>query len=265
MPLEPRPRGRLWLGVAGKGGAGKSVLAGTLARVLARRGHPVLAIDSDPMPGLAHSLGVPEPDTPLLMQAAAKPEKGPWQLRAGVGPASVVRHYTTLAPDGVRLMQLGKADKDGLNSVMGSVSAFLQVVRRLHEAKSLYGWAIVGDLPAGPRQPAAGFSPYAAVYVVVVEPTSQSAMTGRRVARIARGPLGADVLFVASKISGPDERRRVERLLGEPVDFEVPADPAVTDAERRRVAVLDVAPDSPVVRAVERLADTIEQRALEGP
>lgn len=263
MPLVPRPTAPLWIGVAGKGGSGKSVLSGTLARVLARRGHRVLAIDSDPMPGLTQSLGVPEPDAPLLMQAAEKPEKGPWRLRPGVGPATVVRRYTTPAPDGIRLMQLGKADKDGLNAVQGSVNAFLQVVRRLHEAKSMYPWAIVGDLPAGPRHLAAGFSPYASLYVVVVEPTSQSAMTGRRVARLARGPLGADVIFVASKISGPDERRRVERLLGEPVDFEIPADPAVIEAERRHVAVIDAAPSSPVVRAVQRLADSLEQRTLE--
>jgi CO dehydrogenase maturation factor len=265
MPLQPRPTGRLWIGVAGKGGAGKSVLSGTLARVLAQRGHRVLAIDSDPMPGLAHSLGVPEPDAPMLMRAAEKPEKGPWRLRVGIGPATVVRRYTTPAPDGIRLMQLGKADKDGLTPVQGSVNAFLQVVRRLHESKSMYDWAIVGDLPAGPRHLAAGFSPYASLYVVVVEPTSQSAMTGRRVARLARGPLGADVIFVASKISSPDERRRVERLLGEPVDFEIPADPAVAEAERSHVAVIDAAPSSPVVRAVQRLADTIEQRTLEAP
>jgi CO dehydrogenase maturation factor len=263
MPLQPRPTAPLWIGVAGKGGAGKSVLAGTLARVLARRGHRVLAIDSDPMPGLAHSLGVAEPDAPLLMQAAEKPEKGPWRLRPGIGPMTAVRRYTTPAPDGVRLLQLGKAGNDGLTPVTGSVNAFLQIVRRMHEAKSLYSWAVIGDLPAGPRHLAAGFSPYAGLYVVVVEPTSQSAMTGRRVARLARGALGADVIFVASKISDREERRRVERLLGEPVDFEVPADPAVADAEARHVAVIDAAPSSPVVRAVQRLADTIELRTLE--
>ncbi|MBA3747404.1 MAG: AAA family ATPase [Solirubrobacterales bacterium] len=265
MPLQPRPTAPLWIGVAGKGGSGKSVLSGTLARVLARRGHRVLAIDSDPMPGMAHSLGAGEPETPKLMQAVEKPEKGPWRLKAGLGPMTVVRRYTTPAPDGIRLMQLGKADKDGLNSVQGSVNAYLETVRRLHEAKALYEWAIVGDLPAGPRHLAAGFSPYAGLYVVVVEPTSQSAMTGRRVARLARGPLGADVIFVASKIGDPEQRRRVERLLGEPVDFEIPADRAVLDAERRLVAVFDAAPDSPIVRAVERLADTIEQRTQEGP
>ncbi|MBW3609479.1 MAG: hypothetical protein KY463_14255, partial [Actinobacteria bacterium] len=171
MPLEPRPRGALWIGVAGKGGSGKSVLAGTLARVLGRRGYPVLAIDSDPMPGLAHSLGVREPETPLLMEAAEKPEKGPWRLKPGVGPMTVVRRYTTPAPDGVRMLQLGKAGKDGLNPVTGSVNAFLGTVRRMHEARSLHDWAVVGDLPAGPRQLAAGFSPYARIYVVVVEAT----------------------------------------------------------------------------------------------
>jgi CO dehydrogenase maturation factor len=264
MPLEPRPGGRLWLAVAGKGGAGKSVISGTLARVLARRGHRVLAIDSDPMPGMAQSLGIPEPDTPpLLMQAAEKPETGPWRLKRGIGPVAVTRRYTTCAPDGVRLLQLGKADKDGLAPVNGSVSAFLQTVRRMHEAPSLYDWAIVGDLPAGPRQPAAGFSPYARLYVVVVEPTSQSALTGRRVARIARGPLGADVLFVASKTTGSGDRRLVERLLGERVDLDVPADPAVRQAERDLRAVIDAAPHAPVVHAVQRLADIIEARTLE--
>ncbi len=261
LPLEPRPGGRLWLAVAGKGGSGKSVISGTLARVLARRGHRVLAIDSDPMPGMAQSLGVPEPATPpLLMQAAEKPENGPWRLRPGIGPVTVARRYTTPAPDGVRLLQLGKADKDGLAPVTGSVNAFLETVRRMHEARSLYDWAIVGDLPAGPRQPAAGFSPYARLYVVVVEPTSQSALTARRVARIARGPLGADVLLVASKTTGPRDRRRVERLLGEKVDLEVPRDECVNDAERRPQAVIDAAPRSPLVQAVERLADMVQAR-----
>ena len=263
MPLEPRPRGPLWIGVAGKGGAGKSVLSGTLARELGRRGHTVRAIDSDPMPGLAHSLGVEEPEAPLLMQAAEKPEKGPWRLKSGIGPMTVVRKYTTPAPDGVRMLQLGKADKDGLAPVNGSVNAFLDTVRRMHEAPPLYEWAIVGDLPAGPRQLGAGFTPYARVYIVVVEATSQSAMTGRRVARLARGPLGADVIFAGSKIASDEERARVERLLGEKVDIVIPADQAVRDAEARGVAVIDAAPESPVVRAVQQLADIIEQRGME--
>ena len=260
MSGEERPP--LWMATAGKGGSGKSVLTGTLARVLAGRGHRVLAVDSDPMPGLAHSLGVPEPDVTALLDAAVKPEGERWRLKPGVGPARAVSRYTTPGPDGIRLLQLGKADKDGLLPVMGAVNAFLHVVRRMDEARSLRRWTVVGDLPAGPRHPAAGFSPYARLYIVVVEATSQSALTARRVARIAREHRDADVLFVATKVRGPADRDRAERLLGEPVHHELPLDPAVVDAERRGLAVIDAAPGSPLVRAVEGLADLVEARRL---
>src|SRR5262245_20914202 len=44
--------------VAGKGGAGKTTIAGTLARVVALRGQSVVAIDDDSNPNLALTLGV---------------------------------------------------------------------------------------------------------------------------------------------------------------------------------------------------------------
>jgi CO dehydrogenase maturation factor len=45
--------------VAGKGGSGKTSISGTMARVLAREGHRVLAIDADSNPNLALTLGIP--------------------------------------------------------------------------------------------------------------------------------------------------------------------------------------------------------------
>nr|MDQ6928786.1 AAA family ATPase [Actinomycetota bacterium] len=47
------------LAMVGKGGVGKTSISGTLARLLARRGRRVLAIDGDPNPNLALTLGVP--------------------------------------------------------------------------------------------------------------------------------------------------------------------------------------------------------------
>lgn len=45
--------------VAGKGGSGKTSISGTMARVLARDGQRVLAIDADSNPNLALTLGIP--------------------------------------------------------------------------------------------------------------------------------------------------------------------------------------------------------------
>jgi CO dehydrogenase maturation factor len=71
--------------VVGKGGAGKSLVAGTLARLLARRGWPVLALDSDVLPGLTFSLGAEAPAVPPLEDAAVRDEDGRWRLRKGIG------------------------------------------------------------------------------------------------------------------------------------------------------------------------------------
>lgn len=43
--------------VAGKGGSGKTTIAGTLARVVADRGQRVVAIDDDSNPNLALTIG----------------------------------------------------------------------------------------------------------------------------------------------------------------------------------------------------------------
>ncbi len=44
--------------IAGKGGVGKTSISGTMARLLARDGHRVLAIDGDSNPNLALTLGI---------------------------------------------------------------------------------------------------------------------------------------------------------------------------------------------------------------
>ena len=253
----------LWIAVAGKGGVGKSVVSGTLARTLARRGHKVLAVDSDPMPGLTRSLGIEEPAVPPLMEAAIKPEGERWRLKPGIGPARAISRFSTPAPDGVRLLQLGKAGKDGLIPINGAVNAFLRVVHGLEKTPSLHRWTIVGDLPAGPRHPAAGFAPYAKLYVILVEAGSQSALTARRVARIAREHRGAEVLLVANKVAGEHDLERIECLVGEPASLAIPADEAVMQAERGGGALLDTAPDSPAVAAIGRLADALEARRLQ--
>ena len=244
------------LAVVGKGGAGKSVIAGTMARLLARRGHTVLALDSDLMPGLAYSLGLGPDHDASLADAAERDERGRWRLRKGIGPVRAVQRYAKPAPDGVRLLQCGKQGADGLEPIMGSIRACYAVIHRLEEARALGDWDIVGDLPAGPRQPAFDWAPYADTFLVVAEPSYKSALTARRTARIVRSR-GRRTLLVANKVAGAAERHRVGELVGEEPFAAVPADEAVASADRRGVALIDDAPSSPAALAIERLVDDL--------
>ena len=248
--------------VAGKGGSGKSAIAGTLARMWARRGHRVLALDSDPMPGLAISLGLGALTDAMLNDAAERDPDGKWRLKKGIGPARAVTRYASIAPDGVRFLQFGKADDSGLASVTPSLNALYQVIHRLARPRALPDWTIVGDLPAGPRQTAFDWAPYAEAMLVVVEPTWQSVVTARRIARIARSRRRGEVLVVANKASHPDDEEFIAARMGEPPYAVLPGDPDVRAADRSGVAPIDGAPRSPFVRAVEDLADALERRSL---
>lgn len=254
----------LRLAVVGKGGSGKSVVAGTLARLLARRGHRVLALDSDTLPGLSISLGADVPDDAPLNAAAERNEKGRWHLVKGVGAARAVQRYATDAPDGVRLLQLGKTDRRGLAPNRASHNAFYQVVHRLDDVRSLNDWVILGDLPAGPRQTAFNWAPYARHFLLVVEPTWQGMLTARRIVRIARLQRDdARFSLIVNKVTPESDVARAEQFLGVPLLGTVPADDDVRAAERAGVALLDAAPESEAVKAIARLADALDASSID--
>lgn len=246
----------------GKGGSGKSAIAGTFARALARRGEPVLTIDSDPMPGLAFSLGLDRSDTPLpedLVVERKEGETGPrWRLRPGLTALDVVERYALTGPDGVRFLQFGKL-RGHSATIMKSQFAFMQVIDQL---PTELPWSIVGDLPGGTRQPFAGWGDYADIFLAVIEPMAKSMLAGRRLARlVAREEGPKTVLAVANKVRDDGDSAVVEQRTGLRVIGAVPYDESFADAERQAAAPIDRAPDSLAVRAVESLvSQLIEER-----
>lgn len=236
----------------GKGGAGKSTVAGTFARLMARAtGEPVLALDSDPMPGLPYALGVPVDDRPLPDDVVVEgPEGGPrWVLRPDLTPEAVVERWAPEGPDGVRYLQFGNL-WGHVRTILRPQFAWSEVVRDLDPA----AYHVVGDLPGGTRQPMAGWAKYADVVCVVVEPTAKSLLAGRRLLNLASATWAPrHLVVVANRVAPrhPDtDVERIERRLDHPVIVAVPADPAVAAADRLAVAPLDATPDGPLVAAV---------------
>lgn len=105
--------------IAGKGGTGKTTISGTLARVLARRGRKVLAIDADTTPNLAVTLGIPVDtaqqmtELPRNMIQKQQQEDGTMKSVFVADSNQIISDYSAPGPDGVRLLVMGKVNHGG--------------------------------------------------------------------------------------------------------------------------------------------------------
>lgn len=105
--------------IAGKGGSGKTTIAGTLARVLAQSGRQVIAVDADTNPNLSTTLGLP-PDAatkiaslPRSLMAKQTQPDGTVKAVFTADPLEVLRDYGVTAPDNVRLLVMGAVGHGG--------------------------------------------------------------------------------------------------------------------------------------------------------
>jgi CO dehydrogenase maturation factor len=102
------------LAVAGKGGSGKTSISGTMARLLARQGHRVLAIDGDSNPNLALTLGIPlerVDELPTLPRDLLKRSDVGVELTKTV--EEICDSHSLVAPDGVTLLVMAHPQHAG--------------------------------------------------------------------------------------------------------------------------------------------------------
>jgi len=87
------------IATVGKGGSGKTTIAGTLARFFSKNGHKVLAIDGDPNPNLALTLGMSRNDAdeinyiPPSIMEMVKDDDGALKLVMSVTQKRVLKHF----------------------------------------------------------------------------------------------------------------------------------------------------------------------------
>ena len=104
------------IAIAGKGGSGKTTIAGILARLLSQRGHEVWAIDADSNPNLGATIGVPlervkaiKPLEAGILKEATD-EKGQRTMQLAIPPREVALKFGLPAGDRLTLLSYGGFD-----------------------------------------------------------------------------------------------------------------------------------------------------------
>lgn len=234
--------------VAGKGGAGKTTLTATMARLAARAGRDVVCIDGDSNPNLAAAIGVDRDVVLPILPASIVSRRldGPALLEP---VDDVLAAHAVAAPDGIRLTTMGMpghAEEGCLCSAHAVVRATLADLGRAERVTFL-------DLEASPEHFSRGTARHVDVMLLVAEPYFRSLETVRRMAALAAELPIARLTVVGNKVR--DERdaeaiaefsdRHQLDLLGV-----VPFDTGVLDADRDQRPIVDVHADGPYVTAV---------------
>lgn len=101
------------IAVAGKGGSGKTTTAATLARLFARDGFTVTAIDDDPNPNLSVALGLTQEQISRLSRAPredfleeVEDEQGTATMHLTRPFSEVMETYGSRGPDNVGVLMM---------------------------------------------------------------------------------------------------------------------------------------------------------------
>ncbi len=257
------------IGVTGKGGSGKTTVAATAARVFARRGMRVNALDGDPNPNLARALGIPDGDLerlrPVPQDAVLRERTGEGaekQLELTRPVEDLISEYGAVGPEGVRTLTMTGLLGAGRGCICGQHATVRGFVAELGTARPEE--ITILDTEASIEHLSRGTVRHVDTLLVVVEPYFRSLETLGRIAPMARDLGIPQVAAVANKVRSEDDERVIRdyaESIGVDVIAVIPFDAAVEDADRGNTSLLDHRPGSPAVAAVERLVDELMDRA----
>lgn len=252
------------IAIAGKGGSGKSLLAGGLAFLLARSGHTVLAIDADPAPSLGALLGL----SPREADAIVPVSKNAGLIAAKTGTAypgvyalnfpvsDVVKKYAVATPAGPHLLVMGTVTSMGAGCTCPANSVVRALLRHLLVDRDE---AVILDMEAGVEHIGRGTAENVDIMLVVSDAHRQSLAIAERIITMAQDAGIPRVALVGNRIQDAGQEvvvREFARARNFSITGIIPYDPAVARAgiAGDSVTVLD---GSAALEAIGRILTAI--------
>jgi len=233
------------IAVCGKGGVGKTTISGLLCRTLGSRGISVLAIDGDPNPNLALTLGI----DPKLLEVYSK-DDGKKYAKLNVPLADVMDAYGIKTNDNVTLLAVGQPEHAGTGCMCGIHTTVREII---HTALEESEQVTLLDLEASLEQMKRGTSKYVDVLLCVVEPYYRSMEAVARFQRLGKELEIKKIVAVANKVKNPEDEEAIRQFCAQtdlPVIAIIPLDTTISEADKGGSLDMNAIDDSPALATV---------------
>lgn len=257
------------IAVAGKGGVGKTLIAGGLACGFAERGMKTIAIDADSSPNLALTLGLSAEDARKIVPISENKElvdsktstgySGVYRLSFTVD--DIVRDYAVGTPLGVNLIVMGtvKAMESGCmcapNSVIRAMLRHLIVER---------DEAVVLDLEAGVEHIGRGTARQVDALLIVADSNLKSLEIAKHIHELAKAAGMKNLYLIGNRMMNPVQEEAVKNFAEKnelSILSLIPFDAKVTEADMRGETPLKHK-EIGAVHAIENICEALIKRSV---
>ncbi len=203
------------IAVSGKGGVGKTLIAGVLAHGFVERGLKTIAIDADSSPNLALTLGLSAEEarrivpisenTALVESKTSTGYSGVYRLQFSVD--DIVRDYSVNTPLGVNLIVMGTVQSMGAGCMCAPNAVIRALLRHLVVERDE---AVVLDLEAGVEHIGRGTARQVDVLLIVADSNLKSLEIAKHIHDMAKAAGMKQLYLVGNRVMNDPQKEAIK-------------------------------------------------------